>query len=124
MINDNERKNDDCFCYDVDEAAQVVWNSISQSLKERYSLEEIHFILEAEFDYLDSIGMTLDEDEKFPICNYPIDIDESKMEKYIVDAAIKSNILLNYDHLGEILEAELIYFDMHSALGDLAEYLN
>ncbi len=46
------------------------------------------------------------------------------MEKYIVDAAIKSNILLNYDHLGEILEAELIYYDMHGALGDLAEYLN
>ena len=33
-----------------------------------------------------------DEDEDLPICNYPIDIDQPKMEKHIVDTAIKNDI--------------------------------
>ena len=46
------------------------------------------------------------------------------MEKHIVDTAIKNDIFLNYDELGDILDAELIYYDMNGALGDIGEYLN
>jgi len=65
-----------------------------------------------------------DEDEDLPICNYPIDIDQPKMEKHIVDTAIKNDIFLNYDELGDILDVELIYYEMNGALGDIGEYLN
>jgi hypothetical protein len=46
------------------------------------------------------------------------------MEKIIVDTAIKNDIFLNYEELADIMEAELIYYDMHGALGDAGEYLN
>ncbi len=112
------------FVYDPEEAAEVVWNNIPQYLREKYSLEEIYFILETEFEYLYSIGIVLDEGEEFPICKYPIDIDQPKMEKLMVDTAIKNGILLNYDELGDILNAELVYYDMNGALQDEREYLN
>lgn len=123
MNTDNAKKEDD-FVYDTDEAAEVVWNNIPKNLQEKYSLADICFILETELDYLDSIGIMFNEDEEMPICNYPIDIDQPKMEKHIINTAIKNDIFLNYDELGDILDAELIYYEMNGALGDIGEYLN
>ncbi|MGI8581853.1 MAG: hypothetical protein ACR2KX_06650 [Chitinophagaceae bacterium] len=117
-------KNENEFVYDTDEAAEVVWNNIPKHLQVKYSLEEIWFILETELDYLDSIGLIPGDNEEYPICDYPIDIDQLKMEKHIVDTAIKNDIFLNYDELGDILDAELIYYEMNGALGDIGEYLN
>jgi len=120
----NEQHNDDEFYYDLDEAVEVVMENIPQSLREKYSFEEIYFILETEFDYLDSIGIFVDESEEMPVCEYPRDIDQQKMEKHIVDTAIKNGILLTYEELVDILDAELIYYEMNGALGDAGEYLN
>ncbi len=120
----NEEHNYDEFYYDLDEAVEVVMENIPQSLREKYSFEEIYFILETEFDYLDSLEIFRDEDEELPICDYPRDIHQRKMEKHIVDTAIKNGILLNYNELGDILDAEMIYYDMNGALGDGGEYLN
>jgi hypothetical protein len=120
----NEEHNDDEFYYDLDEAVEVVMENIPQSLREKYSFEEIYLILETEFDYLDSIGIFVDESEEMPVCEYPRDIDQQKMEKHIVDTAIKNDILLTYDELGDILDAELVYYEMNGALGDAGEYLN
>ncbi len=124
MLNKIEEQNDDQFIYDLDEAAKIVWENIPQTLRDKYAFGEIFFILETEFDYLDSIGITIDEDEEMPICSYPVDIDQPKMEKHIVDTAMSNGILLNYDELGNILDAEMIYYDMNGALGDAGEYLN
>ena len=123
-MNIDNIKNENEFVYDTDEAAEVVWNNIPKNLQQKYSLEDILFILEIEFDYLDSIGIMIGEGEEYPICDYPRDIDQPKMEKHIVDTAIKNDILLNYDELGDILDAELIYYEMNGALGDIGEYLN
>ena len=123
-MNIDNIENENEFVYDTDEAVEVVWNNIPKNLQEKYSLEEIRFILETELDYLDSIGLIPGENEEYPICDYPQDIDQPKMEKHIVDTAIKNDIFLNYDELGDILDAELIYYDMNGALGDIGEYLN
>lgn len=117
-------QDDNDFIYNPDEAAEVVWNNIPQNLQEKYSLEEIYFMLHAEFDYMNSIGMVLDEDEELPVFNYPIDVDETKMKNYIGAKAIKNRILTNDDELSLILEAESIYFEMNGALQDRREYLN
>lgn len=124
MMNKKEEKNDDEFFYDLDEAAEVVWQNIPQTLRDKYAFGEIYFILEAEYEYLDSIGIFLEEGEEMPKCNYPIDIDQPKMEKHIIETAISNGTLLNYDELGDILDAEMIYYDMNGALGDAGEYLN
>lgn len=124
MINHHYQPDDEQFVYDLDDAIGVVWENIPQYLREKYSFGEIYFILETEFDYLDSIGIFVDEDEEMPICEYPRDIDQDRMEKHIVDTAIKNDIYLSYDELADIMEAELIYYDMNGALGDAGEWLN
>jgi hypothetical protein len=124
MLNKIEEQNDDQFIYDLDEAAKIVWENIPQTLRDKYAFGEIYFILETEFDYLDSIGILLDEDEETPICDYPKDIDQPKMEKLMVEKANEMGIELTYDEVGEILDAEMIYYDMNGALGDMGEYLN
>jgi len=124
MLNEKKEQDDDQFFYDLDEAAEVVWENIPQTLRGKYAFGEIYFILETEFDYLDSIGIFVDESEEMPVCEYPRDIDQKKMEKHIIDTAIKNDILLNYEELADILDAELIYYEMNGALGDAGEYLN
>ncbi|MGI8581852.1 MAG: hypothetical protein ACR2KX_06645 [Chitinophagaceae bacterium] len=124
MSKNKKQKKDKCFCYDTDKAVKVVRNNIPKALRKKYSKKEIYFILEAEFDYMNSIGMVLNEKDDFPICDYPVVIDETKMKNYIGDKAIKKGILTNNDELYLILEAELIYFEMNGALQDEREYLN
>ena len=124
MSKKKKQKNNKSFCYDTDKAVKVVRKNIPKALKKKYSKKEIHFILEAEFDYMNSIGMALDKKDDSLICDYPIDIDEKKMKNYIGSKAIKKGILTNNDELSLILEAELIYFEMNGALQDEREYLN
>jgi len=121
---ENDDNSDNKFYYDTDEATEVVWKNIPQNLRDKFDYDDINFILELEFNYLDSIGIMVDEDEDYPICDYPVDINQDEMEKYIVTNAIKNDILLTYDELGDILDAENIYYKMHGALGEMDKYLN
>lgn len=124
-MEETKKQNDDEeFFYDLDEATEVVWENIPQYLRDKYDYEDIYFILELEFDYLDALGIMVDEGEDFPICLYPIDINQEEMEKYIVTTAIKNDIFLTYEELGDIMDAELIYYDINGALGDAGEFLN
>lgn len=125
MDNTNEPNDaNEEFYYDLDEAIEVVWKNIPQYLREKYEKADIYFILELEFNYLDSIGIMVGEDEESRISNYPVDINQDEMEKYIVTNSIQKDILLTYEELGDILDAELVYYDMHGAAGDMGEYLN
>ena len=123
MIKKDE-EDDDQFYYDVDEAAEVVWQHLPRYMKEKFAFGEIYFILETEFNYLDSIGIMINEDEEFPVCGYPKDIDQPKMEKLMVEKVNEMGIELTLNEVGEILDAEMIYYDMNGALGDMGEYLN
>jgi len=119
-----EESEDNIFYYDLDEATDVVWENISQKLRDKFSYEDIYFILEQEFDYLDSIGIMLKEGEKMPLCEYPRDINQAEMDKYIMTQAIKNDIFMTEDEFEEIMTAELEYYDMNGSLGDAGEHLN
>ena len=121
---ETEDNDDDTFYYDLDTAADTVWMNIPQYLREKFNYEQIYFILETEFDYLDSIGIMKDEDAEPSICDYPRDINQPLMEKIMVETANKNNINLNYEDVSNILEAELIYYEANGALRDAGEYLN
>ncbi len=123
MINTEDKENDE-FEYDLDEAAEIVWENVSLVLKNKYEFEDIQAILEIEFDYLESAGIILKEGEELPVNDYPVEIDWDEMQYYIITNAVKKNIILNYDELDEILDAESIYYDRNGALGDAGEYLN
>jgi hypothetical protein len=121
---ETEDNDDDTFYYDLDTAADTVWMNIPQYLREKFNYEQIFFILETEFDYLDSIGIMKDEDEEPSISDYPRDINQPLMEKIMVETANKNNINLDYEDVSNILEAELIYYEANGALRDAGEYLN
>ncbi len=42
----------------------------------------------------------------------------------MVEKANEMGIELTLDEVGDILDAEMIYYDMNGALGDMSEYLN
>jgi len=110
--------------YSIDDAVQVTWENIPKQLKDKYEIEDIYFIIEQEQAYLDEIGVNLKEGEEYSICDYPIDINEDEMKKYIIRRVVKNDIFLTNDELEAILDAELTYYEMCDALGDMGEYLN
>ena len=122
--NSYQDKDENEFCYDIDDASQTVWENIPEKLKYKLEIEDIYFILELEFNFLESVGLIYDEDEKFPVCDYPKDINQDAMEEYIMLEAIQNDIYISYDELEDILDAELIYYDLNGALGDAGEYYN
>jgi hypothetical protein len=118
-----QNNNRDVFCYDIDEAVKVVWANIPQNLRDQYEFDEIYFIIELLNDYLDfTIGIK--EGEELPICQYPVDIDEDEMRRYIIRNSIDNDIFLTYEELEEILAAELIYYEINGATGDAGQFLN
>ena len=116
MDSDNREER---FFYDLDKATDVVYENLSQKLSEKFEYEDLYFILELQYEYLDSIGIMIEETEQFPLCDYPKEIDQDEMEIYIVTNAIKNDIFLSYEELEEILTAELIYYKINGALEEV-----
>jgi hypothetical protein len=112
------------FVYDLEDATNVVMQNLSQHLLLKYFHEDISFILKQQMEYLSSIGLMYDEDQEMPICEYPVTLDQEALENYIMTNAIRNDIYLSYDELDDILDAELVYYKMNGAIGDIGEILN
>ena len=123
MIADSPRENNQ-FVYDLEDATNVVMQNLSQHLLLKYFHEDISFILKQQMEYLSSIGLMYDEDQEMPICEYPVTLDQEALENYIMTNAIRNDIYLSYDELDDILDAELVYYKMNGAIGDIGEILN
>ena len=112
------------FVYDLEDATNVVLQNLSQHLLLKYCHEDISFILKQQMEYLTSIGLMYDEDQEMPICDYPVTLDQEALESYIMSNSIRNDIYLSYDELDDILDAELVYYKMNGAIGDIGEILN
>ena len=123
MIADSPRKNNQ-FIYDLDEATNVVMQNLPPRLLLKYCREDIYLILHHQMEYLGSVGLMHDEDQDLPICDYPVMLDQEALEDYIMTNAFKNDIYLSYDEIDDILDAELAYYQMNGAFGDLGEILN
>lgn len=97
---------DDEPTYVTEEAAEVVYENISEELKEKLDTEDIVEILEVEFEYQQQTGLVSDQE---PIVDIPMDVDFDAMEYFIINECVKKDIILTYDELREILDAETIY---------------
>jgi len=92
--------------YIVEDAAETVYENISDELKEKLHIEDIIEILETEFEYQQKIGLT---DEKESFAQIPVDVDSDAMEYYIIQECAKKEIILTFEELGEILDGETKY---------------
>jgi hypothetical protein len=97
---------DDEPLYITEDAAEVVYENISEELKEKLDTEDIVEILEVEFEYQQQTGLVSDQE---PIVDIPMDVDFDAMEYFIINECVKKDIILTYDELREILDAETIY---------------
>lgn len=98
--------------YFVEDAAEIVHDNISPYLQNKFTIEDIIEILEAEFEFLVKVGIA---GERSPIINIPIEIpaqlDEDAMEYFIINNCAKRGVILAKEELAEILEAEMIYLE-------------
>ena len=92
--------------YDFDDAANVIYDNISEELKEKLDIEDILEILEAEFKYQQQTGLVSDEES---IVDIPRDVDFDAMDYFIINECAKKDIILTYDELKEVMDAETIY---------------
>jgi hypothetical protein len=92
--------------YDIDEAAEVVYENISEELKEKLDIEDIAKILEVEIEYQEKTGIISDQESMVDI---PMDVDFDAMDYYIIHECAKKEIILTYEELEDIMEGETIY---------------
>ena len=97
---------DDEPMYVTEDAAEVVYENISDELKEKLDIDNIIEILEVEFEYQQQTGLVSDQES---IVDFPRDVDEEAMEYYIIHECAKKEIILTYDELSDILGAETKY---------------
>jgi hypothetical protein len=107
---------DDGTMYVTEDAAQVVYENISDELKEKLDIEDIITILEVEFEYQQQTGLVSDQES---IVDVPMDVDFEAMEYFIIHECVKSDIILTHEEFLDILEAENIYLDSLGLIDDL-----
>ena len=101
--------------YIVEDAAETVYQNISDELKEKFTVEEIVEILEVEFEFQEKIGLI---SEKESIAQIPADVDSDAMEYYIIQECAKKEIILTYEELAQILDGEEIYLRSQDLIDD------
>ena len=108
----------DLFEYIVEDAAMVVYDSISPNLQEKLSFDDIIKILDFKFDYLESVNIA--GDSEMPQFDTPItaDLDGEALDDFAIANAVKEDIYLSKDELGEIWDGELKYFELNGQLGE------
>jgi len=95
--------------YDQEEAAEYVYFNISPELQEKFDAEDIFEILRLETFYLNYIGLSPSEIDS--IFDIPFEVEEERMSYFIINNAVKKNIILMKNELEEIFELELQYME-------------
>jgi hypothetical protein len=106
---------DDGPIYVTEDAAKVVYENISDELKEKLDVDDIIKILEVEFEYQQKTGLVSDQES---IVDVPRGVEFDAMEHFIIHECVKSNIILTHEEFLELLEAETIYLDSLGLIDD------
>jgi hypothetical protein len=113
--------NSSSFYYCFDDAVEVIFRNISNSIRFKYTWEDVMLILELKDEYYDLCSQHITDDT---ICEFPVEIDEEDLRKHILFHAPYNDLEITEEDLIEILDAELVYFEQNGALRDAGEWLN
>lgn len=96
----------DSIPYDEDDAVKFIQNYIPQEIKEKYSDDEISYIIDIVYDYYDEKGfMNEDTDE-----DAVVDIDEDEIVEYVLKNTKKDKINnFSSEDISFIIQGELAY---------------
>ena len=112
--------------YIVEDAAKIVFECISEELRQKLTIEDIVVILDIECDYQQEIGMTGEPTIHSITIDIPFEFDEEEMKSYVIENCFECGIILTYEELNQILEGEYKYYDSIGLIEveDYGKYFN
>lgn len=91
--------------YDEDEAVKFIKNYIPQEIKEKYTNDDINYIIDIVYDFYESKGL-MEESDNSTI----VEIDEDEMVAYVQKQTLKDKIkTFSADDITQIVQGELAY---------------
>ncbi|MDR1810359.1 MAG: hypothetical protein LBR34_08155 [Prevotella sp.] len=94
------------FEYDEDDAVKFIRNHLPQELKNRFSDNDINYIIDVMYDFYDEKGL-MDEDASD---DDTADLNEDELLEYVVKNIQKDKLLkLTEEEIGFIVQGELAY---------------
>ncbi|MDR1981045.1 MAG: hypothetical protein LBQ39_05410 [Tannerellaceae bacterium] len=100
---------EDVLEYDGDDSIRFIRNYLPQEIKDKFSDDEITYIVDLIYDYYESKGF-LDDEE--PEDDSEVAIDEEELVNYVVTNAMKDKVgKFDPDEITHIIQGELDYCD-------------
>ena len=101
----NEEKD---FMYDDDEAIKFIQNYLPQELKEKFSDDDIIYIIDLIYEYYESKGVFDSDDDDKEL----VEIDEDELIEFVMTNVVKDGVgKYNRDEITFIVQGELEYCD-------------
>lgn len=101
-------ENEDFFDYDEDESVKFIRNYLPQELKEKFSDDDINYIVDLIYDFYESKGYLNDDVDD----DANIEIDEDELVDYVVKNAKKDGVgKFEPEEIRFIVQGELEYCD-------------
>ena len=102
----NEEKD---FMYDDDEAVKFIRNYLPQELKEKFSDDDIIYIIDLIYEYYESKGVFDSDDDDKEL----VEIDEDELIEFVMTNVVKDGVgKYNRDEITFIVQGELEYCDL------------
>jgi len=95
--------------YDDDEAVKFIQNQLPQELKEKFSDDDINYIIDLIYEFYESKGYFVDDNDN-DIDVSTVDIDEDELIRYVINNAQKDGIgKYTAEEISLIVQGELDY---------------
>lgn len=96
------------FQYDEDDSVKFIQNYLPQEIKEKFSEDDINYIVDLVYDFYDSKGFLNDESDD----EGDIEIDEDELVQYVIKNAKKDGVgNFTPEEITFIVQGELEYCD-------------
>jgi hypothetical protein len=103
-------KEEQDFLYDDDEAIKFIHNFLPQELKEKFSDDDINYIIDLIYEFYESKGLfeSEDDDDEEKI----VEFEEDELIQFVIKNAQKDGVgKFNSDEISFIVQGELEYCD-------------
>ena len=97
----------DDFIYDEADSVKFIQNYLPQELKDKFSDDDINYIVDLIYEFYDSKGyMDMDDDDT------DIEIDEDELTEFVVKNALKDKVgKFEAEDIAFVVQGELAYCD-------------
>jgi DNA-binding GntR family transcriptional regulator len=91
--------------YDDDEAIKFIRNQIPQELKEKFSDDDLNYLIDLIYEFYEEKGFLDDDDTE-------VDIDLDELTAYVVKQAKKDKVgVYTEEEISFVVDAEIAYCD-------------